>query len=44
MGNNYEVKKDEEGVLQHIGQLEEVENKIKVGANMIMSARSWNKL
>ena len=43
IGNNYKVKKDEEGVLKYIGQLEEVENKIKVGANMIMCARSWNK-
>ena len=43
MGNTYKVKKDEEGVLEHIGQLEEVEDKIKVGANMIMCARSWNK-
>ena len=43
MGNNYEVKKDEEGVLERIAQLEEVENKITVGANMIMCARSWNK-
>jgi len=43
MGNNYEVKKDEEGVLGRIAQLEEVENKLTVGANMIMCARSWNK-
>ena len=43
MGNTYEVKKDEEGVLKRIAQLEEVENKITVGANMIMCARSWNK-
>ena len=43
MGNTYKVKKDEEGVLGWIAQLEEIENKIKVGANMIMCARSWNK-
>ena len=43
MGNTYKVKKDEEGVLERIGQLEEIEDKIKVGANMIMCARSRNK-
>jgi len=43
MGNTYKVKKDEEGILERIAQVEEIENKIRVGANMIMCARSWNK-
>ena len=43
LGNKYECKKSEEGVLESIGSLEEIDNKIKVGANMIMSARSWGK-
>jgi DNA helicase-2/ATP-dependent DNA helicase PcrA len=45
-GNDYEcspAKEKEEGVLDTIASLDEIEGKIKVGANMIMCARSANK-
>jgi len=46
LGNDYEcslAKEKEEGVLDTITSMDEIENKIKVGANMIMCARSANK-
>ena len=46
LGNDYEcspAKEKEEGILDTIASLDEIENKIKVGANMIMCARSANK-
>jgi len=46
LGNDYGcslAKEKEEGVVDVIASLDEIENKIKVGANMIMCARSANK-
>ena len=46
LGNDYECspeKAKEEGILDTITSLDEIEDKIKVGANMIMCARSSNK-
>ena len=46
LGNDYKcspTKEKEEGILDTITSLDEIENKIKVGANMIMCARSANK-
>ena len=46
LGNDYEcspTKEKEEGILDTITSLDEIEDKIKVGANMIMCARSANK-
>jgi len=46
LGNDYEcspTKEKEEGILDTIASLDEIESKIKVGANMIMCARSAKK-
>ena len=46
LGNDYKcspTKEKEEGVLDTITSLDEIESKIKVGANMIMCARSATK-
>ena len=46
LGNDYKcspTKEKEEGILDTITSLDEIESKIKVGANMIMCARSAKK-